>query len=197
MLARTNWFFSMLNLHMCSGRPVVADCMRANWSGVCVAVAERQFGLGVKVAGLLHHLAGGRRSGFRAAPRERAGGVLHVAFDEAAVGPADFGQHFAGGEMDDFVDVEALVRFAPAGNRNVQHRVALRAGVYGGISGGSGSRHSKRARASSNSPGLSACRAWKRRQTVWPFAFRLHRGYSASVSRFSFVFPPSERNRGP
>ena len=26
----------MLKRHMCSGRPVVADCMRANWSGVCV-----------------------------------------------------------------------------------------------------------------------------------------------------------------
>ena len=35
MLARTNSFFSMLNLHMCSGRPVVADCNRAKSSGVC------------------------------------------------------------------------------------------------------------------------------------------------------------------
>ena len=36
MLFSTKWFFSMLNRHMCSGRPVVADCMRTNWSGVCV-----------------------------------------------------------------------------------------------------------------------------------------------------------------
>ena len=25
--ASTNWFFSMLNRHMCSGSPVVADCI--------------------------------------------------------------------------------------------------------------------------------------------------------------------------
>ena len=36
MFVSTKWFFSMLNRHMCSGRPVVADCMRTNWSGVCV-----------------------------------------------------------------------------------------------------------------------------------------------------------------
>ena len=29
-------FFFMFARHMCSGRPVVADCVRANWSGVCV-----------------------------------------------------------------------------------------------------------------------------------------------------------------
>src|SRR5262249_53323531 len=48
-------------------------------------------------------------------------GVAHVALDEAAVGPADLGQRLAGREVDDLIDIEALVRLAPAGYRDVKH----------------------------------------------------------------------------
>ena len=40
----------------------------------------------------------------------------------AAVGPADLGEHLAGGEVDDLVDLQALVRLAPAQDGNVDHR---------------------------------------------------------------------------
>ena len=52
-------------------------------------------------------------------------GVAHVALDNAAVGPADLGQHFAGGEMDDLVDFQALVGFAPTEDGDVQHGIVL------------------------------------------------------------------------
>ena len=35
MFDNTKWFFFMLALHMCSGRPVEADCWRAKSSGDC------------------------------------------------------------------------------------------------------------------------------------------------------------------
>ena len=54
MLLRTKLFFSMLNLHMCSGKPVVADCM-CELIGGLRAIAQRQFGLRIEFAGLLHH----------------------------------------------------------------------------------------------------------------------------------------------
>ena len=108
--------------HMCSGRPVVADCMRTNWSGVCVPSPSGSSAFGVELAGLLHaceqvvdrdlaqHVARGLR-------------VAHVALDQAAVGPADLGQHLAGREVDDLVHFQALVRLAPAEDGNVDHGV--------------------------------------------------------------------------
>ena len=37
-----------VNRHMCSGRPVVADCMRTNWSGVCVPSPSGRLALGYR-----------------------------------------------------------------------------------------------------------------------------------------------------
>ncbi len=76
------------------------------------AVAERQLRLDVVVGCLLDALDQLRNRDFAehvASPLC----VAHVALDEAAVGPADFGQRFAGRKVDNLVDVQALVRFAP------------------------------------------------------------------------------------
>src|SRR4029077_14734774 len=48
-------------------------------------------------------------------------GMTQVALDEATVSPPHLGQDFAGGEMDHFIQFHARIRFAPAGNGNVQH----------------------------------------------------------------------------
>jgi hypothetical protein len=84
------------------------------------AVAQRQVGLGVQFARLLHdaeQVLDGDVAEHVTGPAREA----HVALDEPAIGPADLGEHFTGVEMDDLVEVETVVRFAPAGNRDVQH----------------------------------------------------------------------------
>src|SRR5262249_33161417 len=48
-------------------------------------------------------------------------GVAHVALNQAAVGPADLGEHLAGGEVDDLIDVQTLVRLAPTQDGDVYH----------------------------------------------------------------------------
>ena len=120
----TKWFFSMLNLHMCSGRPVVADCMRANWSGVCVPSPSGSSALAYRSPAffiICEQLLDGDLAQHVAGPL----GVAHVALDQAAVGPADLGEHLAGGEVDDLVDLEALVRLAPAEDGDVDHECSL------------------------------------------------------------------------
>ena len=82
----TKWFFFMLNRHMCSGRPVVADCMRTNWSGVCVPSPSGSSALVYRSAGLLDHLEQ-VRDGDLAQHVAGALGVAHVALDEAARWP--------------------------------------------------------------------------------------------------------------
>ena len=84
------------------------------------AVAEGQFGGGIKVAGLLHHL---HQVGDGNLAEHVAGalGEAHVAFDQCRVGPADLGEDFAGDEVNDLVGLEALVRFAPTEHGDVKH----------------------------------------------------------------------------
>ena len=106
----------MLNRHMCSGRPVVADCMRTNWSGVCVPSPSGSSALAYSSPAFFDHLQQ-VADGDLAEHVAGALGVAHVALDQAGVGPADLGQRLAGGEVDDLVDLQALVRFAPAGDR--------------------------------------------------------------------------------
>ena len=97
----------------------VADCMRANSSGVCVPSPSGSVGLGVQLAGLLDHLEQVRD---RDLAQHVAGplGVPHVALDQAAVGPADLGDRLAGGEVNDLVDFQRLVRLAPAEDGDFQ-----------------------------------------------------------------------------
>jgi hypothetical protein len=56
-------------------------------------------------------------------PQHIAGalGEAHVALDKPAISAADLSGHLAGVEVHDLVEVEALVRLAPAGNGNVEH----------------------------------------------------------------------------
>jgi hypothetical protein len=84
------------------------------------AVAQGQLGLGVQFAGLLDHLEQ-FADGHLAENVAGAPGVAHVALDEAAVGAADLGQRLTGGEMDDFIDIEALVGLALAEDGDVGH----------------------------------------------------------------------------
>ena len=124
MLDSTKWFFSMLNRHMCSGKPGGRRLHAHELIGRLRAVAQRQLGLGVQVGRLLHHVEqvlDGDLAQHVAGPL----GEAHVALDQAAVGPADLGQHFAGVEVDDLVEVQALVGLAPTGHGNVQHGVGL------------------------------------------------------------------------
>ena len=116
MCDSTKWFFFMLALHMCSGRPVLADCWRAKSSGRLLAVAHRQRGVQIQIGGLLHHpdQLADRNLGQHVAGALR---VAHVAAEQAGVGLADLGQRLAGDEMDDVVLLEARVRLAPAQNR--------------------------------------------------------------------------------
>ena len=110
----------MFAVHMCSGRPVVADCWRANSSGDCCAVAQRQRGVQIQLAGLLHPLDQFVAGNFAQRVAGLAG-LAHVALQQAAVGLADLGDRLAGDEVHDLVDFQRLVRLAPAQNRNVEH----------------------------------------------------------------------------
>src|SRR5205807_170015 len=48
-------------------------------------------------------------------------GMAHIALDQAAIGPADLGERLAGCEMDDLVDVHALVWLAPTHYGDMNH----------------------------------------------------------------------------
>jgi len=91
-------------------------------------VAQRQLGLGVQLAGLLHHLeqvADGDLAENVAGPL----GVAHVALDQGRVGPPDLSQHLAGGEVDDLVRLQALVRLAPTEHGDADHVTVPLVGV--------------------------------------------------------------------
>ncbi len=106
----------MLTLHMCSGRPVRGRLHARELVGRLRAVAQRQLGLRVEVAGLLHHLDQLLDGNL---PQDVAGalGVAHVALDQAAVGLADLGHGLAGGEVDDLVDFRGSRTARPSGGR--------------------------------------------------------------------------------
>jgi hypothetical protein len=84
------------------------------------AVAQRQLGLGIQFARLLHHF---EQAGKGNLAQDFAGplGLAHVALDQAAIGPAHLGQHLAGGKVHDLVNVQALVWFTPAQHGDVDH----------------------------------------------------------------------------
>ena len=81
--------------------------------GRLLAIAERQRGIEVQVAGLLHHLD-------KILDRNlteqfsRTIGLAHVAREQAGIGLAHLGQHLTCAVMDDLIRLEALIRFAPA-----------------------------------------------------------------------------------
>ena len=81
--------------------------------GRLLAVTERQSGVEVQVAGLLHHLD-------KILDRNlteqfsRTIGLAHVAREQAGIGLAHLGQHLACAVMDNLIRLEALIRFAPA-----------------------------------------------------------------------------------
>ena len=110
----------MFARHMCSGRPVVADCARTNSSGVCVPSPSGSVALDVELAGLADHRD-------QLVDRDlaqhvaRARRLAHVALDQAAVGAADLGDRLAGREVHDLVDLQARVRLAPAENGDGKH----------------------------------------------------------------------------
>src|SRR5262249_37306979 len=84
------------------------------------AVAQGQFGVDVEVGGLLdpgEDLLDGQLSQGVAGPP----GQAHVLGDQRGVGPADLGQHLPAVEVDDLVDLDALVGLAPAEDGDVQH----------------------------------------------------------------------------
>ena len=54
MFCSTNEFFAMLAWHMCSGRPVVADCWCTKSSGDCVPSPIGNVAMLVEVGRLLH-----------------------------------------------------------------------------------------------------------------------------------------------
>ena len=89
----------MLARHMCSGRPVLADCWCTKSSGDLRAVAQRQRRRrSNRSAGLLDHLD---QVVDRNVPQDLAGSASlpHVALHHAAVGLADLGNRLAGAEV--------------------------------------------------------------------------------------------------
>ena len=93
----------MFARHMCSGRPVLADCAWTNSSGDLRAVAHRQRAVHVQLARLptraisssigiaAQHIAGALR-------------LAHVALNQGRRWPADLGDRLAGREVHDLVD---------------------------------------------------------------------------------------------
>ena len=54
MRLNTKWFFFMLAAHMCSGRPVVADCIVQNSCGDCVPFPSGKLPERYRSAAFLH-----------------------------------------------------------------------------------------------------------------------------------------------
>ena len=103
----------MFILHMCSGRPVLADCWWANSSGVCVPSPIGSVAFSYSSPAFFTFSS---NSANRNLPQDVAGLLSrpHVAADDAAVGLADLGDRLAGDEVLDLIDFERLIRLAPA-----------------------------------------------------------------------------------
>ena len=105
----------MFARHMCSGRPVLADCAWTNSSGVCVPSPIGSVAVHVQ-------LAGSTDTGDQVVDRDlaqRVAGALRlsgVTLNQPAVGAADAGNRLAGREVHDLVDLHAGVGFAPTQN---------------------------------------------------------------------------------
>jgi hypothetical protein len=82
--------------------------------GGLLAVAHRQRGVAVQISGFLHHLDEVAARDF-AKHIAGARSPFHVLGEQARVGLADLGEGFAGDKVDDFVELQALVRLAPSG----------------------------------------------------------------------------------
>ena len=82
------------------------------------SVAKREFGLDVQISRLLYAIDQ-LGNGYLTQNFPRPFGMAHVALDQPAVGPTDLGQRLACREVDDLVDFHALVRLAPAKDRNM------------------------------------------------------------------------------
>ncbi len=90
------------------------------------AIAQRQLRLHVQISCLFRDLDQVRDGNF---PKDipSALGVAHIALDQPRIGAADFGQRFTRGEVNDLIEIKALVGFAPAKDGDVQHgRILLR-----------------------------------------------------------------------
>ena len=92
--------------------------------GRLLSVTQRQSAVQIQLAGLFHLLDQFLAGEFA----QRFAGLLRlaqVALEQAAVGLAHFGDRLAGHEVNDLVDFQGLVRFAPSQHRNVEHRNCL------------------------------------------------------------------------
>ena len=125
MCESTKKFFFMFALHMCSGRPVVADCRGRTRRAICVPSPIGSVAFEIQLAGLLDpldQLVAGNLAQHVARPLRLA----HVALQQAAVGLADLGDRLAGDEVHDLVDFQRVVRLAPAQDRECSARRDLR-----------------------------------------------------------------------
>src|SRR5215471_4117050 len=102
----TKAFFFMFARHMCSGRPVVADWARTNWSGVCEPSP-------IGRSAFMYSSPALPTRGDEVIDGEVAQRVtsplctVHVALDHAAIGAADLRDRLAGREMQHLIDVHA------------------------------------------------------------------------------------------
>ena len=108
----TNLFFFMFAAAQALGQPGARRLRAHELVRRLRAVAHRQLGVGVELAGLRHARDEivDRDPPQRIARRLR---LAHVALDHAAVGAADLGDGLAGREVDDLVHVHARIRLAP------------------------------------------------------------------------------------
>ena len=120
MWSSTYRSFSMFMRHMCSGRPVVADCWRTNSSGVWLPSPSGSSADEKSSAAFFTFASRSATGTSRNAARAR-GRLAQVAGDDAGVGLAHLGHRFAGVEVHHLVDVEAPVGLAPPERGEVNH----------------------------------------------------------------------------
>ena len=111
----------MLALHMCSGRPVVADCCWAKSSGVCVPSPSGSVAFRYRSAGLLHASRSGRRMGIA---RSTSRACWAWRMSRSTRPPLAWLTLAIGSPVAKWTtlsDFERLVRLAPAEDGNVEH----------------------------------------------------------------------------
>ena len=120
MCESTKKFFAMFALHMCSGRPVEADCCERTRRATacrrpCGSVAFRYSSPAFLTSSISSSIGISRSAA-------RACGALRMSrCNRPAVGLADLGDRLAGAEVQDLVGLERLVGLAPAQDGNVEH----------------------------------------------------------------------------
>ena len=106
----------MLNRHMCSGRPVVADCMRTNWSGVCVPSPSGSSASVYRSAAFLIICSRSAMGISRSTSRARWAWRMSRS-TRPPLARLTSASGFAGGEVDDLVDCRGSCRVRPSAGR--------------------------------------------------------------------------------